>query len=148
MKTIQDIFSSQKDHQYELGNSNATTRIRKLNALQKAVEITFRKAIQEALFKDFNKPAIETDLTEIHAVITEIKLIKKQLSRWMKPQRVHSPLVFLGSSAHIQYEPKGVCLIISPWNFPVNLTFVPLVSAVAAGNTVIIKPSEMTPHTA
>ena len=148
MKDIQEIFKAQSQHQYTLGNSSASQRISRLNALQKAVEKTYRKDLQEALFKDFKKPAIETDLTEIHPVISEIKLIKKQLKSWMLPLRVKTPFVFIGSSSYVIQEPKGVCLIISPWNFPVNLTFGPLASAIAAGNTVIIKPSEMTPHTA
>ncbi|KRO79272.1 MAG: aldehyde dehydrogenase [Polaribacter sp. BACL8 MAG-120531-bin13] len=148
MMDIQEIFKAQSQHQYTLGNSSASQRISRLNALQKAVEKTYRKDLQEALYKDFKKPAIETDLTEIHPVISEIKLVKKQLKSWMQPQRVKSPLVFIGSSAYVHHEPKGVCLIISPWNFPVNLTFGPLVSAIAAGNTVMIKPSEMTPNTA
>ena len=147
MKDIQEIFKAQSQHQYTLGNSSASQRISRLNALQKAVEKTYRKDLQEALFKDFKKPAIETDLTEIHPVISEIKLIKKQLKSWMLPLRVKTPFVFIGSSSYVIQEPKGVCLIISPWNFPVNLTFGPLASAIAAGNTVIIKPSEMTPHT-
>ena len=148
MKDIQKIFKAQSQHQYTLGNSIASQRISRLNALKKALETTFRNPLQEALYKDFKKPAIETDLTEIHPVISEIKLVKKQLKSWMQPQRVKSPLVFIGSSAYVHHEPKGVCLIISPWNFPVNLTFGPLVSAIAAGNTVMIKPSEMTPNTA
>ena len=148
MKDIQEIFKAQSQHQYTLGNSSTSQRINRLNALQKAVEKTYRKDLQEALFKDFKKPVIETDLTEIHPVISEIKLIKKQLKSWMLPLRVKTPFVFIGSSSYVIQEPKGVCLIISPWNFPVNLTFGPLTSAIAAGNTVIIKPSEMTPHTA
>ena len=148
MKDIQEIFKVQSKYQYTLGNSSASQRIGRLNALKKALETTFRNPLQEALYKDFKKPAIETDLTEIHPVISEIKLVKKQLKSWMQPQRVKSPLVFIGSSAYVHHEPKGVCLIISPWNFPVNLTFGPLVSAIAAGNTVMIKPSEMTPNTA
>ncbi|HAE71405.1 MAG TPA: aldehyde dehydrogenase family protein [Flavobacteriaceae bacterium] len=148
MMDIQEIFKAQSQHQYTLGNSSASQRISRLNALKKALETTFRNPLQEALYKDFKKPAIETDLTEIHPVISEIKLVKKQLKSWMQPQRVKSPLVFIGSSAYVHHEPKGVCLIISPWNFPVNLTFGPLVSAIAAGNTVMIKPSEMTPNTA
>ncbi|MDA1144978.1 MAG: aldehyde dehydrogenase family protein [Bacteroidetes bacterium] len=148
MKDIQEIFKAQSQHQYTLGNSSASQRISRLNALQKAVEKIYRKDLQEALFKDFKKPTIETDLTEIHPVISEIKLIKKQLKSWMLPLRVKTPFVFIGSSSYVIQEPKGVCLIISSWNFPVNLTFGPLASAIAAGNTVIIKPSEMTPHSA
>ncbi len=66
----------------------------------------------------------------------------------MRNQPVGTPLALLGSSSWVRYEPKGVCLIISPWNFPINLTFGPLVSAIAAGNTVILKPSELTPNAA
>jgi aldehyde dehydrogenase (NAD+) len=65
----------------------------------------------------------------------------------MSMHRVSTPLALSGTSSRYQYEPKGTCLIISPWNFPVNLTFGPLVSAIAAGNTAILKPSEITPHT-
>src|SRR5947207_12303642 len=65
----------------------------------------------------------------------------------MKPRRVSTPLALLGSRSRVVYEPKGVVLIISPWNFPVNLTLGPLVSAIAAGNCAMVKPSEMTPHT-
>jgi len=64
----------------------------------------------------------------------------------MEDERVSTPIALIGSSSYIKYEAKGVVLIISPWNFPFNLTFGPLVSAIAAGNTVIIKPSEVTPH--
>ncbi|MCO4780151.1 MAG: aldehyde dehydrogenase family protein, partial [Flavobacteriaceae bacterium] len=97
MKDIQEIFKVQSQYQYRLGNSSASQRISRLNALKKALETTFRNPLQEALYKDFKKPAIETDLTEIHPVISEIKLVKKQLKSWMQPQRVKSPLVFIGS---------------------------------------------------
>ena len=79
MKDIQEIFKAQSKYQYTLGNSSASQRISRLNALKKALETTFRNPLQEALYKDFKKPAIETDLTEIHPVISEIKLVKKQL---------------------------------------------------------------------
>ena len=64
----------------------------------------------------------------------------------MRPHRVKTPLALVGTRSHIHYEPKGVALIIAPWNFPINLVFGPLVSAVAAGNCVMIKPSEHTPN--
>src|SRR5207253_8906617 len=66
--------------------------------------------------------------------------------RWLRPHRVGTPLALLGSRSRIVYQPKGVVLIISPWNFPFNLSLGPLVSAAAAGNCVMLKPSEMTPH--
>ncbi|WP_055443797.1 aldehyde dehydrogenase family protein [Lacinutrix himadriensis] len=140
------LFNTQKANQYNIGNTTYTQRIAKLNALKKAVEFTYKDKIRQALFDDFKKPFTETDLTEIYPVIGEIKFAKSHLKSWMKRQIVDTPMSLLGSSSYYIYEPKGVCLLISPWNFPLNLTFGPLVSAIAAGNTVIIKPSEMTPN--
>ena len=146
LKDITAIFNLQKANQYAVANQPISERRRKLKALKTAVEVTFRSAIQEALAKDMGKPKAEVDLTEIYPVTSEIKHALSHLNSWTRKQSVSTPLAFMGASSSIQYEPKGVCLIISPWNFPVNLTIAPLVSAIAAGNTVIIKPSEMTPH--
>ncbi|WP_053992808.1 aldehyde dehydrogenase family protein [Mangrovimonas sp. TPBH4] len=142
------LFEKQQQNQFHLGNTNYKTRIQKLKKLQKAVEYTYREAIQKALYSDFKKPFAETDLTEIYPVVSEIKFACKHLKQWLKPQKVETPLALMGTSSWYQHEPKGVCLIMAPWNFPLNLTFGPLVSAIAAGNTVILKPSEMTPHIA
>ena len=147
LKRMQALFESQRNNQYTVGNTGWKERIRKLHSLQHAVENTFRGELQQALFGDFRKPAIETDLTEIYQVVREIKHAKDHLSRWMAEHRVPTPLSLTGTSSWYRYEPKGTCLIISPWNFPVNLTFGPLVSAIAAGNTAILKPSELTPLT-
>lgn len=141
------LFDKQKENQYRIGNTNYKARLKKLKALKQAIEITYKEAIREALYKDFKKPKLEVDLTEIYPIVDEINFVKKNLKSWLKKQRVDTPLSLLGSSSWITNEPKGVCLIISPWNFPINLTFGPLVSAIAGGNTVILKPSEMTPHT-
>lgn len=144
---IQQIFELQKANQYKVGNSTAKERIHKLDKLYVAVEKTYRQELREAMYKDFKKHPSEVDLTEIYVVTSEIKHAKSHLKKWMRKQKVGTPLAMMGSSSWIHYEPKGVCLIISPWNFPLNLTFGPLVSAIAAGNTVMIKPSEHTPHT-
>lgn len=141
-----ELFEKQRANKYHVGNSNYKQRIRKLNDLKYALEFTYRDQIKQALYNDFKKPFTETDLTEIYQVIGGIKHVKNHLKSWMKKQKVETPLALLGSSSWYIYEPKGVCLIISPWNFPLNLTFGPLVSAIAAGNTVILKPSEMTPN--
>lgn len=106
-----------------------------------------RKLIQQAIYDDFKKPEAETDATEIFAVLTEISHALTGLDRWTKPKKIDAPLTMLGTRSVIQYEPKGVCLIISPWNYPFNLSMGPMVSALAAGNTAIIKPSELTPNT-
>lgn len=125
-----------------------TIRERKsrLTALRSWVKAN-RESIRQAMHADFRKPAAEVDTTEVLPVLDEIKQALENLDHWTKPKKVDAPLTMLGTRSVIMYEPKGVCLIISPWNYPFNLSAGPLVSALAAGNTVIIKPSEMTPIT-
>lgn len=86
-------------------------------------------------------------ITEIFPLLDEISHTLKHLKHWMKPARVKTPVIHQPSSSLIHYEPRGVVLIISPWNYPFNLAVVPLVSAIAAGNCVILKPSEYSPAT-
>ena len=145
--TYSVLFNKQKANQFNIGNTTCNTRIKKLKILKYALEYTYKQEIRDALFTDFKKPFLETDLTELYLVIKEIKVAISNLKSWTRKQKVETPLTLLGTSSYIHYEPKGICLIISPWNYPVNLTFSPLVSAIAAGNTVIIKPSELTPNT-
>lgn len=142
---IQRIFELQKKNEFVVAATTAKERKAKLNKLHKTL-LAYRPEIKEALYNDFRKHPSEVDLTEIYPVTSELKHVKKHLRWWMKPQSVETPFAMLGSSSHIRHEPKGTVLIISPWNFPINLTLCPLISAVAAGNTVMIKPSEGTPH--
>src|SRR5690606_32258739 len=86
-------------------------------------------------------------LSEILPVISEINHCIKNLKKWMAPKSISSSLTMLGTKGEIYYEPKGQVLIISPWNYPFNLAVGPLISALAAGCTAIIKPSEVTPNT-
>ncbi|WP_226389548.1 aldehyde dehydrogenase family protein [Penaeicola halotolerans] len=146
-ETIQDTFDKQKEQAIRLRSSNAEERLVKLKKLKEWI-LTHKDAIREALYQDFRKPAAEVDMTEIYVVLAEINHALKDLKKWMKDEPVSTPLSLLGTSSYVQYEPKGVCLIIAPWNYPFNLMVGPLVSAIAAGNTAILKPSEMTPHTA
>lgn len=104
-----------------------------------------RSAIHAALYQDFQKPAAEVDGTEIFHVLSEIKSALSHLDAWARPRNVRAPLAMLGTRSSIRYEPKGVCLILAPWNYPFSLCAGPLVSALAAGNAVILKPSELTP---
>jgi aldehyde dehydrogenase (NAD+) len=143
---INEIFDAQRENQYAVAGATARERKAKIKRLQRAVEQDFREEIRAAMKADFNKPQAEVDLVEIFPITTECKHARRHLSSWMAPQYVSTPLAFIGSSSKIVYEPKGLCLIISPWNFPVNLTFGPLVAAIAAGNTAVIKPSEHTPR--
>ena len=126
---VERLFAAQKAQQYEVAASSCRERKTKLLALKKAVEETFRQEIRDALYADFQKPQAETDLTEIFAVTSEINHTVKYLERWMSDRYVRTPLSFFGSSSYIRYQPKGVCLIISPWNFPLNLSLGPLISA-------------------
>jgi aldehyde dehydrogenase (NAD+) len=142
----QEVFEAQLHNQFVVANTPISERKKKLKRLLEAIEVTFRQEIRDALFADFGKHPAEVDLSEVFPVTSELKHAISRINKWTSPQSVGTPLAFMGSSSWIQYEPKGVCLIISPWNFPINLTFGPLVSAIAAGNTVIIKPSEHTPH--
>ena len=144
---IDRIYNLQRARADGRGRLSSTgERIQKIRALHDAM-LSRRKEIHQALWDDYRKPAEEVDLSEIYAAIAEARHAIKHLKKWNGHHRVRTPLALLGSRSRILYEPKGAVLIISPWNFPVNLTFGPLVGAIAAGNCVILKPSEMTPHT-
>lgn len=121
-------------------------RLAALEALKATIERR-EPDIIAAIAEDFAKPEAETIFSEIMPVTQEIAHVRRHLKRWMKPQRVAPTMATLGTSAEIRPEPRGVCLIIAPWNYPFNLMFSPLVSALAAGNSAILKPSEMTPAT-
>jgi aldehyde dehydrogenase (NAD+) len=142
--TISDIFARQQQTAILLRTSTAEQRIAKLKKLETAL-LAHRDAIYRALREDLRKPEAEADLAEIMPIISEIHHTAKHLKSWMRTKRVAPTLTLLGTQARIRYEPKGVSLIISPWNYPFNLTFGPLACAIGAGNTAIIKPSELTP---
>lgn len=128
-------------------SESAPDRIKKINKLQNWIKKN-EIQIYQALKKDFNKPEYETQLTEIFPVLNEAKYFCSNLKKWMKEKRVPTPLALLGHSSSIRFENKGVILIIAPWNYPFQLAISPLIAALAAGNTAVIKPSELTPHTA
>jgi len=142
---IDRIYDAQQRRRADVGATGAKQRIDKIRRLHDAL-LARRDEIRRALWDDYRKPAAEVDLSEIYPVLGEARHARRHLREWMEPQYVPAPIALLGSRSWLQYEPKGVALIISPWNFPINLTLGPLVSAVAAGNCAMIKPSEMTPH--
>ncbi len=143
---IISVFGAQKANTQNIANSDARERKAKLKNILDWT-LSHEAEIGEALFKDFKKNPSETNIGEILGVVGEVKHLLKHLNSWMKPQSVSTPMNMIGTSAHVRFEPKGVCLIISPWNYPFNLTLKPLAQAIAAGNAVMIKPSEMTPNT-
>ncbi|MFN0013799.1 MAG: aldehyde dehydrogenase family protein [Saprospiraceae bacterium] len=144
---VAEIFSKQQQHQFTVARSTVKQRREKLRRLHDAV-LRHRENIKQAMSADFRKPPHEVDISEILTLNSEIRHAIRCLGSWMSVRRVGVRLPLLGSSARIHHEPKGVCLIMGPWNFPFNLNLIPLVSAVAAGNCVLIKPSEHAPNSA
>lgn len=126
--------------------TNINFRKEKLIKLLNAV-IVYENQIIQALYDDFKKPAFETVLTETSYVISELKYTIKNLKNWAKPKRVFPSILNFPSTDYIYKEPYGKVLIIAPWNYPFQLALCPLISAVAAGNKVVVKPSELTPKT-
>jgi aldehyde dehydrogenase (NAD+) len=143
---IARIFPAQKKKALELRTSTAKQRIEKLKRLKAGI-FKFQSEIQKALYNDFHKSAAEVDISEILPSIAEINDAIHHLKSWMRPVHVSTPITLFGATSKLVYEPKGVCLIIAPWNYPFYLAIAPLAAAISAGNTVVIKPSEFTPHT-
>jgi aldehyde dehydrogenase (NAD+) len=143
----QATFAAQQKRSREIRSATALQRVSKLKALQRWMTENATE-IHMALYADLGKSAAEADISELSMVKGEISHAISRLSSWMEPKKVTTPLQMLGSSAFVRPEPKGCALIISPWNYPFNLCIGPLVSAIAAGCTAWLKPSEMAPHTA
>lgn len=120
--------------------------------IDKSIDLlaTHGEALAKAMAEDFGHRSIDqSNLTDIAGSIGALKFSRKHLRKWMRPEKrkVEFPLGLLGSKAQVQFQPKGVVGILSPWNFPVNLTFAPLANVFAAGNRAMIKPSEFTEKT-
>lgn len=143
---ITTSFDLHQRHKYQMKNTTTKYRLEKLSQIKKLI-LNKKDEISLALNQDFHKPKVETELTEIMPTVSMINLLEKQLSTWMADEKVKTPLLFKGSKSLIRREGKGCCLIIAPWNYPFQLALYPLLTAFAAGNTVILKPSEYTPHT-
>jgi aldehyde dehydrogenase (NAD+) len=142
---IDRVFSAQQQYQRKNYPVSLADRLKKLRSLLAWVE-EHESDIHTALYKDFRKPSPDVDLTEIWMCKMEIKTAIRKLRKWSRPRKVSRTLPFATTRSWIQPEPRGVVLIISPWNYPLNLTFGPLASAIAAGNSAILKPSEFSPN--
>ena len=143
---IIEVLSLQKTALLRLSTSSVSERIAKLRKMETYL-MQHKQELCDALYQDFKKPASEVVIAEMLGVKREINHTIRHLKSWMKPQSVSTPLMLLGTKGLVQYEAKGLCLIISPWNYPFNLSICPLVHAIAAGNAVILKPSELSPST-
>ena len=130
------------------GTPDLGIRLDRLNRLLDMM-ISYQDQIPVALSKDFgHRSPMASKFTDIASVFDAIHFAKKHLKKWMKPEQrsAGSPFNFLGAKAYIQYQPLGTVGVISPWNFPFNLTFAPLAGILSAGNRTMIKPSEITPE--
>jgi aldehyde dehydrogenase (NAD+) len=143
---FQSQFDALRAQAPALRHEDAAARRQRLRRLADWLT-AHRTDIQQALYQDFRKPPAETDVTEIWASLVELKHTIRHLGQWLAPRRVGTPLALMGTKGWVQVEPKGVVLIIAPWNYPFYLAIDPLISAIAAGNAVVIKPAEQTPAT-
>lgn len=145
---VQSLFELQRKTAPQIAATGASERIAKLKKIERyLLDDAKMQGLLDAMHKDFRKPEAEVRLTEILVVLQHLRHTRRNLRRWMQPQDVGLPPLLFGVTSHIRYEPKGTCLIIAPWNYPFNLAISPLVDAIAAGNTAIIKPSEISSHT-
>lgn len=142
----QTLVSRQRDFFLQGGTRDITFRISQLNKLKQSLA-AHENLLLEALRKDLGKSYEESYLTEIGLVRHEINYMTKNLRRFAKIKRVKTPLIYPGASSYIISEPRGIVLIITPWNYPVQLPLGALVGAIAAGNCVVLKPSEFAPAT-
>ena len=147
---MQAVLEAQKAAQLRDGAPTAEQRIERLDRCI-GLLVDFRGEIEDALNADFGARAKETTaFADVASSIGTLKYAKGQLRRWMRPEKRRTTPALLGlfgAKAEIRFQPKGVVGVISPWNFPVNLTFAPLAGVLAAGNRAMIKPSEYTPAT-
>jgi aldehyde dehydrogenase (NAD+) len=146
--TIEKARFNEKRLFFDAGHTRSYDfRKEQLLKLQSAIH-QYADQIKEALYSDLHKSAMEAYMTETSVIDVEISHSLKNLRAWMKPQKQTVPIALEPSSCSIHYEPKGVVLIIAPWNYPVMLSLSPLIGAIAAGNAVILKPSEEAPASA
>ncbi|MCY4781341.1 aldehyde dehydrogenase family protein [Sphingobacterium sp. UT-1RO-CII-1] len=142
---ITSVFQKQQAYKLVLRDSTAQQRISSLKKLKLTIE-AYEEEIYEALFLDLRKNKMESAITEVLFIYSELDFALKNTKRWMKPKRAKRTITSLLAKSTIQYQPKGSSLIIAPWNYPFQLTMSPLISAISAGNSVIIKPSEYSPN--
>lgn len=142
---LDELLQKQKDYFRTGETRDIEFRISKLKRLKKAIKI-YEQKVLEALRKDLGKPEQESFFSEIGGLYASIDNFVKNLAKWTKARAVNTPIVQYGES-YIEYEPYGSVLIIVPFNYPFQLAMEPLIGAIASGNTVVVKPSELAPET-
>jgi aldehyde dehydrogenase (NAD+) len=144
--SISDTKTRLDDYFASGATQSVSWRIRQLNAFLQLLQ-TEEKVIAAALYQDLHKSPEEAFLSEVGYLIKDVKHLKKNLERWMKPQSVGTPMMAMPGKSYIKSEPLGTCLVIGAWNYPFQLSLSPMLAAITAGNCVVVKPSEMAPAT-
>lgn len=143
---IDQLVANQKKSFNEGATRSFEARKESLETLRSLVSEN-EKELCEAIRKDFGKPYFESFSTEIYTVLHEIDFHLKNLQKWMEPESVGGPMVSFPSKSTIYKQPLGTVLIIGAWNYPIHLTLMPLIGAISAGNTAVLKPSEIALNT-
>lgn len=143
---VENIVKNQKKFLDELKIKDVEYRIEKLKKLKEVIKEN-EEEIAKALYKDLNKDKVESYMVEVGMVLSELSYVIKHTKKWAKTKRVATPLSQFLASSFIVPEPYGVVLVMSPWNYPFLLTMQPVIGALAAGNTCIIKPSRFSINT-
>ena len=141
------LFRLQGEARRRMAATTAAERIERLRRLRAAL-LRHRGALAEGVAADFGKSEAEFEVTEVQPVLGEIAHAIRHLPRWMRPRRVPGTPLLLGKRSSVRFEPRGRALILSPWNYPLQLTVAPLIASIAAGNTTLLRPSEKVPATA
>ncbi|MBP1949487.1 aldehyde dehydrogenase [Virgibacillus litoralis] len=146
MEQIEKLVNRQRDFFHNGKTLDYSFRKNQLKALKRMLK-NYEQEIYRVLKDDLNKSEHETLTTELGFLYAEIDFAVKQLKNWMEPEKVDAPITHKGTSNYIYKEPYGVTLVIAPWNYPLQLAIGPAIGAIAAGNTVVLKPSEFTQST-
>jgi len=143
---IRRLFDLQAASRWPISRSSASDRRKRLRRMRDSLT-KHRAALTEGIRRDFGRSPDESEFIEIHPCFDEINYAIAHVGEWMRPEPVEAPLLLADTASEIRFEPRGQVLILAPWNYPLFLTIGPLVGAVAAGNVVILKPSEKVPET-
>ena len=145
-KKIRKAVNDQKIFFLTQKTKNIEYRKKMLKTLRRTI-VLYQDQLADAVYKDLHKAGFEFFLTEVSLLLEELDYHIKKLKQWSSPKRVRSSLLHFKSKSYIQPEPLGQVLIVAPWNYPFHLMFIPLIGAISAGNTIILKPSPHSPNT-
>ena len=145
MNSIEQSFHNSKQYFNTHETKSLKFRKKQLKQLSKSIK-NYESELLEAFQEDLGKNKVEAYATEIGFTLKNIKSARKELKNWAKTKQVNTPLFMFPTKSYIMKEPYGTVLIIGPFNYPFQLLIEPLIGAIAAGNTVILKPSEFTPN--